>query len=617
MEMMAPAGKRLLLGNEAIVRGALEAGVRVIATYPGTPASEIGDTFSKIAKQCAKQGKEPSFYFEYSANEKVALEISAAAATCGLKALTPMKHVGLNVAADALMTYIYLGCKAGHLIVSADDPSCHSSQNEQDNRYYALMGSIPMLEPSTPQEAKEMAKEGFEISAELSLPILFRTTTRLSHLRGAVELGPIKEERGSGEFKKGEAWVTVPAVARKKHPELLKKIKRAEEISNKTHFNRIEEYGKSGKGIITSGIVYTYVREVIKELSVDCRVLKLGMTHPLPTELLTKFLRSCETILVVEELEPLIEQQVRVLAQELGVKTKIFGKGGELTRLYEYDQTIVTKALAKFFGKDVPFLGYETEIEMPSRRPQLCPGCPHRATYYALKQVAPKNSIYPTDIGCYTLGLEEPLGLADYLLCMGSSIGTANGFAIATKQQVVAFIGDSTFFHAGLPALVNAAHQMRNLVVVVLDNRTTAMTGHQPHPGLEMDGMGRQAKAIDLEGLARGCGVEHVDVVDPLDLDKAKQTFRRALDWEGTSVVIAKSPCILLEKRRLNRLGKSLPLYQIDQGKCRKCKLCIVEFGCPAFYWKDDEIWIDETLCNGCGVCTQVCKFDAIKKVID
>jgi indolepyruvate ferredoxin oxidoreductase alpha subunit len=615
MEIMAPAGKQLLLGNEAIARGAIEAGIRVVTTYPGTPASEIGDTFSKIARWELKRGRTPSFYFEYSTNEKVAFELTAAASACGLRALTSMKHVGLNVAADALMTYLYLGCKAGHLVVSADDPSCHSSQNEQDNRYYALFASIPMLEPSTPVEAKEMTKEGFELSEELKLPFLLRTTTRLSHLRSVVKLGPIEKGKKLGEFKRGEILVAVPAVARKKHPELLERFRKAEEISNKTHFNWIEGKDGSKLGVITSGIAYTYVRQAIKDLSIDCKLLKLGVSNPLPKGLLGKFLGDCDKILVVEELEPVIEQQVKSLAYELGVKTKIFGKGELLTRLYEYDQTIVTKALANFFGNRVPFAGYESKLELPLRSPQLCPGCPHRATYYALKQVAPKNSIYPTDIGCYTLGLEEPLGLADYLLCMGSSIGTANGFAIATQQPVIAFIGDSTFFHAGLPALIDAAHHRRKFVVVILDNRTTAMTGHQPHPGLEIDGMGKPAKAVDLEALARGCGVEHVQIIDPLDLESAKQSFKRALDWNGISVVIARSPCILLEKRRLNEQGKTMLLYQVDQSKCKKCKLCIEKFGCPAFYWKGNEVWIDESLCNGCGVCTQVCKFDAIKKV--
>jgi indolepyruvate ferredoxin oxidoreductase alpha subunit len=614
MEIVAPAGKQLLLGNEAIARGAIEAGVQVIATYPGTPASEIGDTFSKIAKWELKQGSTPSFYFEYSTNEKVAFELTAAAAACELRALTSMKHVGLNVAADALMTYLYLGCKAGHLVVSADDPSCHSSQNEQDNRYYALFASIPMLEPSTPAEAKEMTKEGFELSEELKLPFLLRTTTRLSHLRSVVKLGPIKKGKKLGEFKRDELLVTVPAVARQKHPLLLERFRKAEEISNKTHFNWIEGNGTSKQGIITSGIAYTYVCQAIKDLSINCKLLKLGMSHPLPKELLGKFLEGCNKILIVEELEPLIERQVKTLAYELGVKTKIFGKGELLTRLYEYDQTIVNKALAKFFGRSIPFILPETKLKIPSRRPQLCPGCPHRATYYALKQVAPKNSIYPTDIGCYTLGLEEPLGLADYLLCMGSSIGTANGFAIGSEQPVIAFIGDSTFFHAGIPALIDAAHHERDLVVVILDNRTTAMTGHQPHPGLEIDGMGKPAKAIDLGDLARGCGVEHVEVINPLDLGNAKQAFKRALDWKGTSVVIARSPCILLEKRRLSKLGKTMPLYQVDQSKCKKCKVCIEKLGCPAFYWRGEEVWIDEALCNGCGVCTQVCKFDAIKR---
>lgn len=608
----------LLLGNEAITRGALEAGIDVATTYPGTPSSEIADTFSAIAKHLKKKGEKPSFYFEYSTNEKVALEVAAAASFSGLRALTCMKHVGLNVASDAFMTYLYVGCRGGHVIVTADDPYCHSSQNEQDNRYFALFGSAPMLEPATPQEAKEMTRLGFEISEELHSPILLRTTTRLNHARGVVGLKKPKKSRGKGHFEKNPMLVTTPEVARARHPELLKMMERAEKISEKSPFNKIINVGKTSKiGIVTSGVSFNYVKEAVKDLQVDAKILKLGMTNPLPRKMCENFIKSCEQIMIVEELEPFLENQFKAMAYDMGSRVKIFGKStGHFSRLYEYNPDIVTDVLSKILKVKNPIskpIGHE--IKLPSRPPALCPGCPHRATYFAVKKVAPKGTVYPTDIGCYTLGKAPPLEVADLLLCMGSNAGTACGLAISTDQKIISFMGDSTFFHSGIPPIINAVHHNHDVVITILDNRTTAMTGHQPHPGTDFDGMGDPAKKILVEDVVKGCGVEHIEITNPSDIKGTAEAFKRALDFKGPAVVVSKAPCILLENRAKRKAKKEIPTYVIDQEKCKQCKICIGKFGCPAFYYGENgTVHIDEQQCNGCGDCVQICPFDAISK---
>ena len=610
-----PGKKILLLGNEAITRGALEAGIDVATTYPGTPSSEIADTFSFIAKSFTKKNKDPGFYFEYSTNEKVALEIAAAASITGLRSLTCMKHVGLNVASDAFMTYLYVGCKGGHIIVSADDPSCHSSQNEQDNRYFALFGGAPMLEPSTPQDAKEMTRVGFELSEEIKLPILLRTTTRLNHIRGSITLERLQKPRRKGHFEKDEMLVTIPSIARRQHPILLKKLEKAEKLSEKSQFNKIIKVGKpSDWGIITSGVSYNYVRELVDDMKLDVRILKLGMTHPLPTKMCKGFIKSCKNLVIVEELEPILENQFKEMAYDLASDVKIFGKStGHFSRLYEYNIDIVADAFSKIFKVKNPIIKpSESQIKLPSRPPALCPGCPHRATYYAAKKAQPKGVIYPTDIGCYTLGKAKPLEMADLLLCMGSNAGTACGLAVATDQKIISFMGDSTFFHAGIPPIIDAVHHNHDVVITILDNRTTAMTGHQPHPGTDFDGMGRPARRILVEDVVKGCGVKHIEITDPNNFEKTTEAFKRALAFKGTSVVVSKSPCILLENRDKRKRGEEIFVYEIDQEKCKKCKICIARFGCPSFYYSDDSIYIDTQQCNGCGNCATICPFEAI-----
>jgi indolepyruvate ferredoxin oxidoreductase alpha subunit len=613
--------KAFLLGNEAIARGALEAGVDVVAAYPGTPSSEIADTFSMIAVNATKNRQDPGFYFEYSTNEKVALEIVAAASLSGLRSLTCMKHVGLNVASDALITYLYVGCKGGNIIVSADDPYCHSSQNEQDNRYYSLLANMPMFEPSSPHEAKEMTRKGFEISEKLGLPILLRTTTRLNHVRGIVTYAKLqKHKRRKGRFEKDPMMVTIPIVARARHPILVKKMEKAAKLSDEIEFNKIINIGKgeSNLGIVTSGVSFNYVMDALKELNLSAKILKLGMTNPLPKKKCEKFIKSCDKIIVIEELEPFIENQIKAIAHEIRANVKIYGKStGHFSRIYEYNTDIVRNAICKILDikRKEHVKREELKISIPNRPPVLCAGCPHRATYYAVKLASKKDTIYPTDIGCYTLGKFPPLEVADVLLCMGSNAGMACGFAISTDQKIISFMGDSTFFHAGIPALIDAAHHTHNCVITVLDNRTTAMTGHQPHPGTEYDGMGKKAKMIKVEDVARGVGIEHVEVVNPKNLKETTAAFKRALKHKGPSVIVSKSPCILLEVREKIEKGIKIPKYEIDQEKCTKCKTCVSRFGCVAFYITDEgAIMIDEEQCNGCAVCVQVCPFGAIRR---
>jgi indolepyruvate ferredoxin oxidoreductase alpha subunit len=386
-------------------------------------------------------------------------------------------------------------------------------------------------------------------------------------------------------------------------------MERAEKISEESRFNRMEDFGGSA-GIVSSGVTYNYAREVIGELGLKCKILKLGMTNPLPRKMCIDFLKSCDKVLVLEELEPFLEEQFKAFAYEEQIGTRIYGKGyGGLSRMYEYNVDIVETAVREFFGLKEKEKVRRSDMPIPPRPPVMCPGCPHRATYYAVKQVAPEGTIYPTDIGCYTLGKAPPLEIADFLLCMGSNVGTACGFSYATGSKVVSFMGDSTFFHAGLPGVVNAVHHNHDCVITVLDNRTTAMTGHQPHPGTEYDGMGNEAIMLKVEDVVKGLGVKHVEVVNPNNLKKTREAFKRALEYKGTSVVVSKAPCTLILPVEA-REGS----FEVDQEKCTKCKVCIEKFGCPAFYYDDDKIKIDETLCNACGVCTQVCEPHAIRR---
>jgi indolepyruvate ferredoxin oxidoreductase alpha subunit len=609
--MENPGKEMLLLGNEAIARGALEAGLSFATCYPGTPSSEIPEQFFRISQ-------ESDLYFEYSTNEKVALEVGAAAAISGLRTMVTMKHVGLNVAADPLMTLAYVGVKGGMVIVNADDPSLFSSQNEQDNRYYARLSSLPMLEPTSTQEMKDITVAAFDLSEDLELPVIIRTTTRLNHIRSAVRLGDLKPIKTKETFQKNPFhFVTVPAVSRKLHQLLLQKYDRALEKSENSPFNQIVGDGKWG--IVTNGVSFNYVNDAIADLGITdkVKVLKLGFSWPLPKDLCTRFLREVDKVLVVEELEPLNEEGLKAFAQENGIPIPIKGKGtGGLSRLYEYDPGMVRKAVAGYFGIDYqgPEMPDLSDLpELPARPPNLCAGCPHRATYYAVKQIYGPDAINPTDIGCYTLGLLPPISMADFVICMGSSVSSSCGFSQATNQKVVSFIGDSTFFHSGITGLIDGVHNNHKFTLVILDNGTTAMTGHQPHPGVNTEPMGIERTQISLEELVRGCGVKDVHVVEPYKVKKTIEAVQAAKDYDGISVIISREFCPLFA-RATGQLKRTRPFY-VNQGKCKNHRDCINLLACPAMYLDGETVHINENLCIGCSVCAQVCPENAILPV--
>ena len=605
-----PGSKLLMLGNEAIARGALEAGISVATTYPGTPASEIGDSLARAAKDAG-------IYFEYSANEMVAVEVAIGAAASGVRALVSMKHVGVNVAADALLTFAYTGTRGGFVLVTADDPSCHSSQNEQDNRYYALLGGIPMLEPANPQECYEMTKKAFEISEKLELPVILRTTTRVAHVRGPVTVGTIIQGPKKKEFVKDpKRFVTVPAVARMRHLVLLDRLRAAEQLAEESEFNVTKRIGSGGRlGIITSSAAANYAYDAARELNLQTNILKLGFSYPMPTKKVEEFLRAHDSVAVVEELEPVLETAVRSLAQRNGIAVKIIGKAdGAFPRAYEFDQEIVSAGLSKAFGLPGATGTKPPEVpaDLPVRPPVLCAGCPHSATYFAVNKATNKKAIFASDIGCYTLGVAPPYSAADILVCMGSSVGLAGGLAKVNDLPVIAFIGDSTFFHAGVPGLINAVHHGHKFLLMILDNRTTAMTGHQPHPGSAKDPTGAHVSPVSIEEVVRGCGVKWLKVVDPYEIKATTEAVEEALTHEGVSVIIVRRECALIAPR--DEKGAILKKHFIDQEDCKKCRTCVTKFQCPAISSMDKVQTIDDALCAGCGVCAQVCPYKAIKE---
>jgi len=610
-------GKRiLLLGNEAIARGIIEAGISVVTTYPGTPASEIGDTVSRLAAQAG-------IYMEYSVNEKVAVEVAAGAAVCGVRALTAMKHVGLNVSADAVMTLAYMGVRGGYVIVMAGDPECYSSQNEQDNRIYALLSNLPCLEPSNPQECKDMVIHAVQISEKLELPVLLRTTTRVNHTRGPVVYGNIEKPRLKGEFIRDvRRFVAVPHHARTMHVRLLEKVSKAKEISEISPYNRVVRRDSNSKiAIISSGGAYNYAVEAVNLLDLDASLLKLGMTHPLPEKMIVDFLKTHNKVIIVEELEPYLEIQVKAIAKDHVPHVEIYGKTRvpHFPRTGEFSTSIVAKGLAKITGAQLPinFASIDEKYKEASqvlmkRPPVLCAGCPHRASLYVLKKATEGKALFTTDIGCYALGIAPPLSIGDLLICMGASVGTAGGVNRATGTDTIAIIGDSTFFHAGIPALVNAVYNEHNFTLAVVDNLTTAMTGHQPHPGTGKTGTGTLGKRVIIEEVARGCGVPFVKVVNPFHVDEAVKTVKEAIETRGPSVVVLRAPCALLLAREKRQKGERLEPCRI-MDTCTNCMACIKILGCPALVIKNGKVIINDALCTGCGLCAEVCPYHAIE----
>jgi|Deesub1362A_J573_1020465.scaffolds.fasta_scaffold00065_96 indolepyruvate ferredoxin oxidoreductase alpha subunit len=609
--------KVFFLGNEAIARGAIEAGIDVYATYPGTPSSEISDTLSEACKLLDKM----EFYMEYSTNEKVAFEVAAAASMVGKRGMCAMKHVGLNVAADALFSFAYVGAKGGFVVVSADDPTMHSSQNEQDNRWYGEAAKVPVLEPSSIPESKELVKEAFKISEEFGMPVIYRTCTRLNHASGIVELGEIPEKKlEKVDWERDPlSQVIVPAIARQRKLVVLEKMEKIKKAFNNSPFNWVLD-GNRREGVIACGLDYPYVVEALERLNVNLSVLKLSTAYPLPEKTIEDFLSRLDKIAIVEEVDPFVELHVRALAKDYGVE--IYGKyNGYFPLNYELNIPTVEKGIAKMLGVK-PVADYDSALQRaseiqkiaPPRPPVFCPGCPHAASFYAIKKVSEKygGAALPSDIGCYTLGVNKPFEAVDICLCMGGGIGISNGLVRVVRNKVIATVGDSTFYHAAIPALINAVHTNANLTLIVLDNSTTAMTGHQPHPGIVERGCGVQAKAVSVEELAKGLGVEFVEVVRPYNIKKLEDTIKRAVEHDGVSVIVAKQLCAILWNRQRKSKGIEIRPFEVLDN-CNLCLECVSSFACPAIIYDGEKVWIDATQCAGCGVCARVCPGDAIK----
>jgi indolepyruvate ferredoxin oxidoreductase, alpha subunit len=622
----APGEKLFLLGNEAIARGAIEAGVQVVAAYPGTPSSEITETLAKYAKDLG-------IYVEWSTNEKVAFETALAAAICGVRALSTMKHVGVNVAHDPLMIANQIEMSGGLVLLTADDPWAWSSQNEQDNRFIAEQGYIPVLEPSSVQEAKDMMVDAFKLSEQYKQIFMFRSVTRVSHGRADVTLGGISKERRKGAFIKNRSrLIYTPIEARRNKPLMIERFNRIKTAADTLPYNQLKLSAKAKMGIIACGISYSYTVEAIKWLKLEDKVsvLKIGTPHPLPEGLVKRLLNSVLEVLVVEELEPFVETHIKAIAQESDISIKIHGKD-LLPVVGELSTRKVTEALAKLTKTNLPVdfnaldkISEETAILLPSRPPVLCAGCPHRASHYAIKVAARRVSreigkdiepVFPGDIGCYGMGVNPPLEALDTSFCMGASFGVANGLARVIDVPIVAHMGDSTFFHSGIPPLINAVFNKANITMIVLDNSATAMTGFQPHPGTGRTATGDETIQLKIEDIARACGVKFVEVIDPLDLAKATVTIEAAIKFDGPSVVVSRMQCAMEAQREKRRRGEKVVPCIVDREKCNvKCATCIKLLGCPAITKEDGYAVIDSSQCTGCGLCVQVCPYKAIRK---
>ena len=538
--------KIILLGNEAIVRGALESGVEFVSTYPGTPASEIGDIFASLKIK-------NNFYFEYSTNEKIALEAGMGASFSGLKTLVIMKNFGINVCLDALGPFCYTGSKGAAVIVVADDPSCHSSaQWEENTRGISYLVYIPTLEPSDPQECKDFIKKAFEISEKFKTPVMLRTTTRVAHQRAPVKLGKIVMGQTRGFFaKEPKKWVTMPPRVLEMKKELLEKIKKIKEFSERSPINQIDggltpaTFAKSDLGIICSGISYLYIKEALKELNLNLPVLKLGFFYPLPEEKIKKFIKPFKKVLAVEELESYIEREIQCLAKNVNPKLEIHGKNF-LPEVDELKPEIIISAITKILNINYKLpAARANNLQIPKRTPRLCPDCPYWFIFAAIKKAIDiKKVIFGGDIGCYMLAGLAPINMQDYLFCMGSSIGIAHGIKKASNQKLISFIGDATFFHSGIPSLINAIHNQSNPLIIIMDNQTTAMTGHQPHPGIKNDNL----PIIKIENIVKSCGVKNLKILDPAkDSEEFIKTIKEFFKKKEVSVIISRRACARLK----------------------------------------------------------------------
>ncbi|WP_048056035.1 indolepyruvate ferredoxin oxidoreductase subunit alpha [Pyrococcus sp. ST04] len=606
--------KKLLMGNEAIAYGALEAGIAFATGYPGTPSTEVIETIARL---------KPEVFAEWAPNEKVALEEAAGVSYAGLRSLVTMKCVGLNVAADPLMSLAYSGVEGGLVILVADDPGPHTSQTEQDDRYYGKLSLLPVLEPYDPQEAHDLIIYAYELSEKYKVPVIFRTTTRVNHTTADVEVGEFKTLERKPHFKKDiERYVRASMEGnRKRHKWLNDTLRKIEDEFNALKFNWIE--GEGEIGIIVEGAPYNYVKEVLPEIGENFKILKLSTPHPLPRRLVIEFLKSVKRVIVIEEGAPFLEEEIKIVAYEEGLRVPIFGKRtGHLPLEGELTPRLVRNALLKLLGKEEEELKLPKEVEdaqalAPKRPPVMCPGCPHRGSYRALldalRELGYGKFDIPIhgDIGCYALSLLPPLEAIWTEFVMGASISLANGQSVALGKKVVATIGDSTFFHNGIQPLIDAVYKNLDVLVLILDNRTTAMTGHQPHPGTGGSETGRNFTEIDIEALVRAIGVKYVKTVDPYNLKETKEAIKEAMRVKGPAVIIARRECVIPVIRR----GEIGEIPVVIEDKCTGCKACILLTGCPALVYDPEtrKVKIDNLICTGCGLCNQTCPFDAIK----
>ncbi|MDV0444062.1 indolepyruvate ferredoxin oxidoreductase subunit alpha [Methanorbis rubei] len=584
--------KQYLLGNAAIAHACLEAGVDFVSGYPGTPSSEVVDTLRGV--------KDPWYYLEWSVNEKVAFENAIGASWCGCRSIVTMKHVGLNVAADPLMTSAYTGVKGGFVVLSADDPFAHSSQNEQDSRMYAKFAQIPCLDPKDVQQAHDMMADAWNISEKFALPVLFRPTTRICHSKSDVALGKENPSTRKGEFVRDpKQYVVIPAHTRPLHAILTKKQAEVAKYLVEAGYNSAVVRGE--RAVIAGGISAAYVEEILPE---DISLITIG-AYPIDVDWLAENVAKHTEVLVVEELMPIVEEAVRQVAGTVTVHGKL---DGYLPHEGEFSTALVAKALQKAgYLKEDPFPPEKQPTAVAVRPPILCPGCLHRSVFYAMKKVF-KDGVFPSDIGCYTLGLQ--MGAVDTTICMGASITVGSGIAHSCPEtDVVSTIGDSTFLHTGVNGLINAVYNNTNQTVIILDNRITAMTGHQPNPNTGVTATGVESPKISLEELARACGVSFVESVDPYDLTDLLETLKAAKEKPGVKVIIAKQPCVIMNKRN----GVKRSRYVVDADRCTKCGACI-RYGCPALEIDENGAAVTTALCTGCGVCADICPAGALHR---
>lgn len=617
--------KRILMGNEAIAFGAIKAGVQIASGYPGTPSSEVMETIISHAK-------EYGIYAEWATNEKVALETAVGAAYSGANAIVTMKQVGLNVASDPLMSLSYLGVKGSLVILVSDDPGPHSSQTEQDTRAFGHFSNIPVFDPSTPQEAYDMTKLAFELSHAMETPVILRTTTRVSHGCADVlieEINPVS--RDIEGFTKDTRWTIFPKLITQRHPLLEElQIRMSDNFSeyfNHNSFNSVSK-GSSNIGIAASGVSSLYAREAIKDCQGIFSLFKAGTAYPFPEKAAYEFMKDITDLIVVEELDPYMEEQFLQIAGKYHLDINIHGKkSGSFPVSGEYDVDVaiegINHALDKIGSESccLSHSGAAVKAEdippLPIRAPTLCAGCMHRTVFYAFKKAAAKlrsqtgiDSVFSGDIGCYTLGNARPLNMVNTCLCMGAGISIAAGlshtqeFSSGQEAKQVAFIGDSTFFHSGIAAVVSAVYNSADITIAVLDNHTTAMTGHQPHPGIGVTAMGSPAQIIDIAEVLKSCGVRMVKTIEADDLDKCIDIAGEAMQFEGPSAVVFKGRCVAI--------CKGTGQYIVDEDKCIGCNLCINQFGCPAIFSMSSGLPVIQDTCSGCGLCAQICPSDAI-----